>query len=172
MAPHSNTLAWKIPWTEEPGRLQSMGSLRVGHDWATSLWLFTFMHWRRKRQPTPLFLSGESQGRRSLVGCHLWGRRESDWSELAAAAAARRALKVARHNFNVDIPDKGTHVNRGIEVEMHKICWKSSFQYSKLDLTVALTANGVHRDKLLWPWPSWVPSGYPEVEGLYSFAQV
>ena len=41
MAPHSNTLAWKIPWIEEPGRLQSMRSLRVGHDWATSLWLFT-----------------------------------------------------------------------------------------------------------------------------------
>ena len=37
MATHSSTLAWKIPWTEEPGRLQSMGSLRVGHDWATSL---------------------------------------------------------------------------------------------------------------------------------------
>ena len=37
MAPHSSTLAWKIPWTEEPGKLQSMGSLRVGHDWATSL---------------------------------------------------------------------------------------------------------------------------------------
>ena len=37
MAPHSSTLAWKIPWMEEPGRLQSMGSLRVGHDWATSL---------------------------------------------------------------------------------------------------------------------------------------
>ena len=36
---------------EEPGRLQSMGSLRVGHDWATSLWHFTFMHWRRKWQP-------------------------------------------------------------------------------------------------------------------------
>ena len=40
MATHSSTLAWKIPWMEEPGRLQSMGSLRVGHDWATSLWLF------------------------------------------------------------------------------------------------------------------------------------
>ena len=53
MAPHFNTLAWKIPWTEEPGRLQSRGSLRVGHDWATSLSLFTFMHWRRKWQPTP-----------------------------------------------------------------------------------------------------------------------
>ena len=51
MAPHSSTPAWKIPWTEEPGRLQSMGSLRVGHDWATSLSLFTFMHWRRKWQP-------------------------------------------------------------------------------------------------------------------------
>ena len=37
MASHSSTLAWKIPWTEEPGRLQSMGSRRVGHDWATSL---------------------------------------------------------------------------------------------------------------------------------------
>ena len=42
----SSTLAWKIPWMEEPGRLQAMGSLRVGHDWATSLSLFTFMHWR------------------------------------------------------------------------------------------------------------------------------
>ena len=37
MTPHSSTLAWKIPWMEEPGRLQSMGSLRVGHDWVTSL---------------------------------------------------------------------------------------------------------------------------------------
>ena len=79
--PHSSTLAWKIPWMEEPGRLQSMGSLRVGHDWATSLSLFTFMHWRRKWQPTPVFSPGESQGRRSLVGCRLWGRTESDTTE-------------------------------------------------------------------------------------------
>ena len=63
MAPHSSTLAWKIPWTEEPGRLQSMGSQGVGHNWATPLSLFTFMHWRRKWQPTPVFLPGESQGR-------------------------------------------------------------------------------------------------------------
>ena len=55
MAPHSSTLAWKISWTEEPGRLQSMGPLRVRHDWATSLSLFTFMHWRRKWQPTPVY---------------------------------------------------------------------------------------------------------------------
>ena len=81
MAPHSSTLAWKIPWTEEPGRLQSMGLWRVRHNWATSLWLFTFMHWRRKWQPTPLFLPGESQGWRSLVGCRLWGHTESDTTE-------------------------------------------------------------------------------------------
>ena len=81
MAPHSNTPAWKIPWTEEPGALQSMGSLGVGHDWATSLSLFTFMHWRRKWQPTPVFLPGESQGRESLVGCCLWGHTESDTTD-------------------------------------------------------------------------------------------
>ena len=81
MAPHSITLAWKIPWTEEPGGLQSMGLLRVGHDWETSVSLFTFMHWRRKWQPTPVFLPGESQGWGSLVGCCLWGHTESDMTE-------------------------------------------------------------------------------------------
>ena len=150
MAPHSSTLAWKIPWMEEPGRLQSMGSLeldkterlhfhfslswigegngnplrcsclensrdgeawwaavygvaqsrtqlkrlsssssrlqsmgslRVRHDWATSLSLFTFMQWRRKWQPIPVFLPGESQGWRSLMGCRLWGRTESNTAE-------------------------------------------------------------------------------------------
>ena len=49
--PHSSTLAWKIPWMEEPGRLQSMGSQRVGQNWVTSLSLFTFMHWRRECNP-------------------------------------------------------------------------------------------------------------------------
>ena len=51
MAPHSSTLAWKIPWTEEPNRLQSMRSIRVRHDWTTSLSLFTFMHWRGNGNP-------------------------------------------------------------------------------------------------------------------------
>ena len=86
MAPHSSTLAWKIPWMEEPGRLQSMGLLRVGHDWATSLSFFTCMHWRRKWQPTPVFLPGESQGQGSLVGCRLWDHTESDTTEVTAAA--------------------------------------------------------------------------------------
>ena len=78
MAPHSSTPAWKIPWTEEPGGLQSMGSQRVGQ---LSDFTFTFMHWRRKWQPTPVFLPGECQGRGSLVGCRLWGRTESDTTE-------------------------------------------------------------------------------------------
>ena len=82
LAPHSSILAWKIPWMEKPGRLQSMGSLRVGHDWASSLSLFTFTHWRRKWQPTPVFLPGESQGQGSLVGCCLWGCTESDTTEV------------------------------------------------------------------------------------------
>ena len=83
MAPHSSTFAWKIPWTEEPGGLQFMGSLES--DTTERLYfhflLSTFMHWRWKWQPTPVFLPGESQGWGSLVGCHLWGRAESDTTE-------------------------------------------------------------------------------------------
>ena len=81
MASQSSTLAWKITWMEEPGRLQSTGSLRVGHDRVTSLSLFTFMHWRRKWHPTPVFLPGESQGQGSLVGCCLYDRAESDTTD-------------------------------------------------------------------------------------------
>ena len=82
VAPHSSTLAWKIPWMEEPGRLQSMGSLGVGHNWATSLSHFPFMHWKRKWQPTLVFLPGECQGWGSLVGRCIWGRTESDTTEV------------------------------------------------------------------------------------------
>ena len=84
----------KIPWMEEPGRLQSMGLQRVGRDWATSLSLFTFTQWRRQWQPTRVFLPGESQGRQSLVGCRLLGRTVGhDWSDLAVAAAASLHLE-------------------------------------------------------------------------------
>ena len=91
MAPHSSTLAWKIPWIEKPGRLQSTGSLRVGPNWVTSLSLVTFMHWRRKRQPTPVFLLGDSQGRGSLVGCRLWGRTESDRLKRLSSSSSSKA---------------------------------------------------------------------------------
>ena len=81
MAPHSSTLAWKIPWTEEPGGPQSMGLLRVRHDWVTSLSLLTFMRWRRKWQPTPAFLPGESQG------------RGSPWAAIYGVTQSRTRLK-------------------------------------------------------------------------------
>ena len=85
MAPHSSTLAWKIPCMEEPDRLQTRGSLRVRHDWATSL--FPFMHWRRKWQPTRVLAwripgTGEPGGLLSM-GSH---RVAHDWSDLAVAA--------------------------------------------------------------------------------------
>ena len=83
---------WRRQWRPTPvllpgkshGRRCLVGCspwLRVGHDWATSLSLFTFMHWRRKWQSTPVMLPGESQGRRILVGCRLWGHTESDTTE-------------------------------------------------------------------------------------------
>ena len=92
MAIHSSTLAWKIPWMEKPGRLQTMGSLRVRHDWATSLSLFTFMHWRRKWQPTHSSVLAwripgmEEPGGLPSMGSH---RVRHDGSDLAAAAAVK-----------------------------------------------------------------------------------
>ena len=73
---------WENPTDREAWwAVQSMESLRVAHNWATSLSFFTFKHWRRKWQPTPVFLPGDNQGRGSLVGCRLWGHTESDTSE-------------------------------------------------------------------------------------------
>ena len=80
MAPHSSTLAWKSHGQRSLVGCSPWGRW-VGHDWTTSLWHFTFMHWRRKWQPTPVFLPGESQGRGSLVGCRLWGHTELDTTE-------------------------------------------------------------------------------------------
>ena len=109
MATHSSTLAWKIPWREEPGRLQSLGLRRVRHDWMTLLSLFTLMHWRGKWQPIPVFLPRESQGRRSLVGCCLWGctgwgmteatqqqQQQSSWYYVLQCANSDCALKTTQ----------------------------------------------------------------------------
>ena len=96
VAPHSSALAWKIPWTEEPGGLPSMESQRVGHDQATSFSRFTFMHWGRKWQPAPVFLPGESEGQRNLVGCHLWGRTELDTTEATQQQQQQQAEEPGR----------------------------------------------------------------------------
>ena len=103
MATHSSTLAWRIPWTEEPGGLQSTGSQRVRHIWATSISLsFSLgvqtiiclqcrrpefnpwaqkIPWRREWQPTPVFLLGEFHGQRILAGFSPWGCKETDVTE-------------------------------------------------------------------------------------------
>ena len=81
MAPHSSTLAWKILWTEEPGELQFMGSKRVGH-MSDFPFTFHFHALEKEMATTPVFLPGESQGRGSLVSCCLWGRTESDTTEV------------------------------------------------------------------------------------------
>ena len=73
---------------EKPGRLQSMGSLELDTTEWLSLSLFSFIHWRRQWQPTPVFLPGESQGRGSLVGCYLWGRTESDTTEATCSSSS------------------------------------------------------------------------------------
>ena len=77
MATHSSTLTWKIPRTKAAVHGVAKSQARLNDFTFT----FPFMHWRRKWQPTPVFLPGESQGQRSLVGCHLWGRTESDTTE-------------------------------------------------------------------------------------------
>ena len=136
MAPHSSTLAWKIPWMEKLGRLQSMGSLRVGHNWATSLSLFTFMHWRRKWQPTPVFLPGESQGRERLVGCQTsmgLHRVGHDWSDLAAAAAASFCMGfhgVDNKDFAYNTGDPDLNLGFGRSPTKGNVY---SLQYSYLD---------------------------------------
>ena len=79
MAPHSSTFAEKIPWMEEPGGLQSMGSLRVGHDRATS---FTFHFHALEREMATRVLAWRIPGMGSLVGCRLWGRTELDTTEV------------------------------------------------------------------------------------------
>ena len=83
MALHFSILAWKIPWMEEPGGLQSIGhwESETTEQLHFHFSLFTLMHWRRKWQPTPVFLPGESQGLGSLVGCHLWGHTMLDTTE-------------------------------------------------------------------------------------------
>ena len=82
MAPHSSTPAWKIPWMEEPGRLQSMGSLRVGHDLSDFTFTFHFHALEKEMATHSSVLAWRIQGQGSLVGCHLWGHTESETTEV------------------------------------------------------------------------------------------
>ena len=134
MAPHSSTLAWKIPWTEEPGGLQSMGSLRVRHDWVTSLSLFTFMHWRRKWQPTPMFLPGESQGRGAWWAA-VYGVTQS-WTRLKWLSSSSRSARDTG-----SIPRRGTKIPNAMEKQSpcttatEPVCHNKRFTWHNEDAT-------------------------------------
>ena len=81
MAPHSSTLAWRLPWTEEPGRLQSMGLLRVGH-YFTFTFTFHFYALEKEMATHSSVLAWRIPGMGNLMGCHLWGLTESDTTEV------------------------------------------------------------------------------------------
>ena len=82
MATHSSTLVWKIPWMEEPGRRQFMGVSGGRTRLSDFTFTFHFHVLENEMATTPVFLPGESQGRGSLVGYHLWGRTELDTTQV------------------------------------------------------------------------------------------
>ena len=103
MAPHSSTLAWKIPWTGEPGGLLSMGSHRVGHDWSDlAAATAVISDWRRQWHPTPVLLPGKSHGRRNPVGCSPWGREESDTTEATQQQQQQQQQQGVKNQQNLE----------------------------------------------------------------------
>ena len=125
MAPHSSTVAWKIPWTEEPGRLQSTGPPRVGHD----LWLH--LHFSLscigEGNGNPLQCSClENPRDGSLVGCRLWGRTVGhDWCDLAAAAGIEDLLLWCCNcvRTNISLSCKLQRSYKGLKAAVHTCSW-------------------------------------------------
>ena len=118
--------------------------------------LSTFMHWRRKWQPTPVFLPGESQGQRSLVGCHLWGRTEFD-TTLAAAAAV--SLSMWRKSWEVTLYSitQRCKANRGFHTKANGYIFKTfaCFRFWRSDVSThnkVLTSLGQSLEKQLALW--------------------
>ena len=84
MAPHSSTLAWNIPWTAEPAAIHGVAKSQT--QLSNFTFTFHFHALEKEMEPTPVLLPGESQGWLSLVGCCLWGRTESDTTEVTEVA--------------------------------------------------------------------------------------
>ena len=147
MAPHSSTLAWKIPWTEEPGGLQSMGSLRFGHDWATSVPLFTFIHWRRKWQRTPVFLPGESQGRGGAWWAAVYGVAQSQTRLKQLSSSSSTAWILMNQSRYSNQSEKMSFVNNQHRIYRNQLRFNSMPRFlllNKLELSpemVALSLN-------------------------------
>jgi len=123
MAPHSSTLAWKIPWTEEPGRLQSMGSVRVGHNWATSLSDFHFS----------LSCIGEGNGNPLQYSC-LENPRDGGawWAAVYGVTQSRTRLK--------RLSSSSSSVVWEI-CEFYYMCVRSTFTEQILDIRIYFRAH-------------------------------
>ena len=173
MAPHSSTLAWRIPWTEEPGRLQSMGSLRVKQDWVTSLSLFTFMHWRRKWQPTPVFLPGESQERGAWWAA-IYGVAQSQTRLKRLSSSSSSQLTIVVTVSGEQQRDSAIHIHVSIlpqtplqfglphNIEQSSMCYTVGFCWLSLlnraetpkSLTIILNFS-LHKNPLLREFQRW-----------------
>ena len=116
-----------------------MWSRRVGHDCATSLSLFTFMHQRRKWQPTPVFLPGESQGWGSLVGCRLWGRTESDTTDATQQQQQQQAWQAT---WNQGYLEEWQYSAGVMKVKVAQLCLTLC---DPMDYTV----HGILQDRIL-----------------------
>ena len=159
MGTHSSTLAWRIPWMEEPDRLQSMESLGVRHDWVTSFSLFTFMHWRRKWHPTPVFLPGESQGQGSLVGCRLWGWTWLKWLSSSSSIRYGTPLPYSCLGNPMDGEAWWAAVH-GVTTSQTRLShFTFTFHFHALEKEIA-----THSSVLAWRIPrTWEPGGLPSV---------
>ena len=121
------------PMGREPGGLQSMGSRRVGRNCVTSLSLSTFRHWRRKWQPTPVFLPGESQGRRSRVGCRLWGRAQLMWLRSSSSKVGENQLS----------HQKGRPERRGARREGPRVHHRGLHHFPSTEVCTAFHPPGI-----------------------------
>ena len=127
-----------------------------------SLSLFTFMHWRRKWQPTLVFLPGESQGRGSLVGCCLWGHTESDTTEVTQQQQQQQQQKDSywiKEKFKNSITNYfKTKIKTTLHIKMYNVQQKLHFpkavgKHSFICLCylkrMIINKTGIHLNKLV-----------------------
>ena len=126
MAPHSSTLAWKIPWMDEPGRLQSMGSHRVGHNWVTSLSLSDIILKNRDiTLPTKVHLVKAMVFPIVMYGCESWTTRKAECWKIDAFGlwCWRRLLRVPwtarRSNQSILKENNPEYSLEGLMLKLH-----------------------------------------------------
>ena len=135
MATHSSTLAWKILWTEEPGRLQSMGSHRVGHDWATSLSLFTFHALEKEMATHSSVLAWRIPGRAEPGGLPSMGSHSQTGLKRLSSSSSRLYYKVYANlkysNWITSLWDVSLHFKLYLHLILLVWYWLISGQFER-----------------------------------------